>query len=453
MLRGRYAARIATTIRGVHTQTADVVVVGGGVMGAAAAYAAAKSKARVVLVEQFGRAHPYGSSAGDGRIARLAYDCPVYVSLGHAAHAAWDALSEDAERLGRETRASTSAWGVQGGKGGSHAVPPPLAADAPVVGGPVRTVCGSLDFGKVGTDTLVDLIANYTQLGLEHEILDAASVADRFPQFSIGEDEIAVYQDAGSVMHASRAVATLYAAAEDAGAVVMETTGVEAIEMEAEGASHVVRAVNAGGEEIQLSTSKIILTGGGWTNSVLSGAGLSKLPLHITNEQTTYFVQQPGSQGVDHSPAAMPTFIGHRPDITPRGFYGIPHVPGGISGVKVAVMNEGETLSDAPDPNTRSFGVNNRMMDIARTFTELYFPHLNPYISTAIRCIYSNSPDFDFIIGPHREHADVVVGAGFSGHGFKFGIAVGQLLADHALSTSVLLDPQFETKFSPTRWS
>ncbi|KNC47405.1 uncharacterized protein AMSG_03839 [Thecamonas trahens ATCC 50062] len=422
----------------------DVIVIGGGVMGAATAAAAAKAGAKTLLVEQYGRCHPYGSSAGDGRIARIAYDCPLYVGLAHAAHRMWDELSARAPELaaGAPHRVDTPSGSGTPGE-------PVLAAWVPRLGQPVRRVCGSLDFGPSDSESLASLMATYDALGEVYELLSPDDVAARFPQFKLRPGDCAVYQAAGSVVYASLAVATLYAAAEADGAAVCEHTRVGKIELGEQGAVHQVVADDGRAWRAR----KIVVTGGGWTNTVLKASGLRKLPLAMSNEQTTYFAPRPGS-GIDHSAAAMPTFIGHYFDDTPRGFYGIPAVRGGVSGVKVAVMNEGEALSERPDPATRDFGINRRMLGLAREFADELFPGLNASVVTAIRCIYSNSPDFDFILGEHVEHSDVVVGAGFSGHGFKFGPAIGQVLADYALGTDEVLDREVHSgKFSAARFS
>ena len=48
-------------------------------------------------------------------------------------------------------------------------------------------------------------------------------------------------------------------------------------------------------------------------------------------------------------------------------------------------------------------------------------------------CLYTNTPDQHFIVDAHPEHRHVLVGAGFSGHGFKFSTIIGKMLTDIAL--------------------
>ena len=56
-------------------------------------------------------------------------------------------------------------------------------------------------------------------------------------------------------------------------------------------------------------------------------------------------------------------------------------------------------------------------------------PGVVPAVTSAETCLYSLTPDEDFILD---RDGDVVVGAGFSGHGFKFAPLIGEVLADLA---------------------
>ena len=76
-------------------RTADVLIVGAGVMGCAAAYQLAKDGARVLLFDQFAVGHDRGSSHGPSRIIRLAYDSLDYVALARASYALWRELEAE----------------------------------------------------------------------------------------------------------------------------------------------------------------------------------------------------------------------------------------------------------------------------------------------------------------------------------------------------------------------
>jgi glycine/D-amino acid oxidase-like deaminating enzyme len=57
-------------------------------------------------------------------------------------------------------------------------------------------------------------------------------------------------------------------------------------------------------------------------------------------------------------------------------------------------------------------------------------------------CLYTNSPDGHFIIDNYPDHPGVQIACGFSGHGFKFASAIGDLLADTSVTGT--LDPSLE---------
>lgn len=74
------------------TKNFDVIVLGAGAMGSAAAYYLAKQRQRVLLLEQFELNHQKGSSYGYSRVIRYTHDHPIYVKLARAAYQLWSAL-------------------------------------------------------------------------------------------------------------------------------------------------------------------------------------------------------------------------------------------------------------------------------------------------------------------------------------------------------------------------
>jgi sarcosine oxidase len=67
---------------------------------------------------------------------------------------------------------------------------------------------------------------------------------------------------------------------------------------------------------------------------------------------------------------------------------------------------------------------------VLREFTERYFPDAAGPTMALSTCMFTNSPDEDFLIDRHPDHPQVVFAAGFSGHGFKLSSVVGEILAD-----------------------
>src|SRR6476469_6747802 len=148
----------------------DVIVIGVGGMGSAAVHHAAARGARVLGLEQFDIPHDLGSSHGVSRIIRLAYwEHPDYVPLVRRAYDSW----RDLERTTGET---------------------------------LLTITGSLDGGPPGSRSIEGALAACRAHGLEHDRLDAAALARRFPGYRLPPDHVAVFQPEGGFLHAERCV-------------------------------------------------------------------------------------------------------------------------------------------------------------------------------------------------------------------------------------------------------
>lgn len=69
---------------------------------------------------------------------------------------------------------------------------------------------------------------------------------------------------------------------------------------------------------------------------------------------------------------------------------------------------------------------------VLRTAVSRYFPDADGPIMTLKTCLFTNSPDEHFIVDSLPRHPQVILAAGFSGHGFKFASVIGEILADLA---------------------
>ncbi|MCS7070815.1 MAG: FAD-dependent oxidoreductase, partial [Anaerolinea sp.] len=223
----------------------DVIVLGAGALGSAAAYHAAQRGARVLVLEQFEIDHQRGSSYGYSRIIRYVYDHPIYVRMAGPAFALWRAL---------EAEAGEALY--------------------------IRT--GGIDFGVPGTEAMFDgMIATLRAEGIDHELLTPDEAHRRFPQFHFDDDMTVLYQTDTGILRASRCVQAHVRLAQAHGAVVLENTRVDAIHPTADG----VR-VRAG--EKTYSAARLIVTAGGWAGPLLRTLDLD-LPLRPVKAQENYF--------------------------------------------------------------------------------------------------------------------------------------------------------------------
>jgi sarcosine oxidase len=357
----------------------DVVVVGAGVMGSAAVLALARRGVETVLFEQFDAGHSRGSSHGPTRIFRLAYPHQDYTRLAVGALEAWRRLEEESgERL--------------------------------------LVTTGGLDVGPVA----VDCHRSLEEAGIDHEWVSATEAGARWPaiEFS-GLDQILYQSDAG-VCLADRTVAAQVAAARKRGADIRENTPVRALRPDHDGV-----IVEAGEEEIR--TRVAVVTAGAWARALLAGAGLPDLPLTPVLQHVTYFAARNGS------PEPIPTFI----DWSGPGlsWYALSPV-GEAPGVKLGQHVGGRPVDPADGP----FLVDPARPAAHAAYVRKRFPGLDPAPVHAETCLYTMTPDEDFIVD---RVGQVVVGSPCSGHGFKFAPFLGEVLADLALGA----DPRLPDRF------
>jgi sarcosine oxidase len=354
----------------------DVIVVGGGVMGCAATYQLAKRGRRVLLLEQFAINHDRGSSHGHSRIIRLAYTAPVYVQLAQAAYPLWRTLEAEADT---ELLLQT----------------------------------GGLDFALPGTPSFEATCASLVTLDIAFEQLDHAALAARFPQFQLPDGMIGLYQPSGGLLNADRCVATLASEARRHGATICENTAAQQIIPAGAGVE-----VRTAAETYQ--ADRLIMTVGSWARPQLRQLGLD-LPLRVSKEQVAYFAPL---EPALFEPTRFPVFIHH---IEQRwSFYGFPIF--GLPGIKIGRHMSGAAIEPASDDRDP---VPERLAEL-RAYVAQFFPQAAGEVIFTQTCRYTSTPDEDFIIDQHPEYPQIVIGSPCSGHGFKFGVLIGTILADLA---------------------
>src|SRR5919199_3642492 len=218
---------------------AEVVVVGGGVVGLATAWALARAGREVVVLEQFEVGHARGSSHGHARIFRLVYDDPQYVRLAQRALPLW-------RELERET------------------------------GRPVLRTTGSLDLGP-GLEQRRGVLEG---CGVEFEVLPAAELMARHP-LRLPDDLACLAQADGGVLDAEAAQLAFLESARSGGVRLLERTRAESVEDASDAA-----VVRANGRELRADA--VVVTAGAWVNRLLEPLGRA-LPVVVTRETVAYF--------------------------------------------------------------------------------------------------------------------------------------------------------------------
>jgi len=357
--------------------TVDIIVVGGGVMGCAAAYQLAKNGQRVLLLEQFGIGNRSGSSHGASRLFRLIHDGADYVQLARAAFMAWRELeAESGERLMQQVH--------------------------------------GLDLGS--PHALEGFRTTMRSAGVWFEELDVNEIRRRFPHFGLPGDTIGFYQNDYGLFAADRCVATLAAQARLHGATIVEHQTVQDIRATGSG-------VQARTDKDTYSAERLILSGGSWMRPLVRQLDLD-LPLTVTKEMDTYY--RP-SDPAAFMPDRFPIFRHHTTGMTARWGNGFPIFE--HAGVKMVLDCTGRVV----DPEDSDRSVDQSQLDMVRTYVARILPTLGDDIIATETCRYTMTPDEDFIIDRHPAHPQIVIASPCSGHGFKFAVLIGRILADLAL--------------------
>ena len=362
-------------------QTFDTIVIGAGAMGSAAAYYLSKQGQKVLLLEQFEIDHKNGSSYGFSRIIRYSYDYPEYVDLAKDTYPLWFALQDE---LGETLYVKT----------------------------------GGIDFGPADDEMFQNTIQSVKTSNIDHEILSLDEAHQRFPQFKFRDDFKVLYQPDSGLITASKAVLGHLKLAEKHGATIKANTPVESIVIQSD-------SVEVKTASETYSAGKLVVTAGSWARFLLQQTGID-LPLTPLRCQLNFMM--PDKLNEHYSTENCPVWIAHVSKMYPETIYGLPSHAG--SGFKIAFhagppVNHPSEINYTPDEDN---------VENLRKFMQTHIPGVAtaPVRESRI-CLYTMTPDEHFIVDTHPEYSHVAIGAGFSGHGFKFSTIIGKMLTDIVL--------------------
>lgn len=353
----------------------SVLVIGGGVMGMATGCALAAHGAEVTVLERFTLAHDWASSHGLSRAIRHEYGpLETYTRMVARSLILWDELARETSR---------------------H----------------LYTQTGVLTLGQLDDGHTLPGYEVMRAAGLPVERLTPQACQRRFPQFRPDDYEAITYNPIGGMLHATECLMALADRLRARGGVLREGVHVVRVEPSANGA----RVLLADGSV--LAADRVVVTAGPWVHDVLPDLAL---PVRATRQQISYF------EGLSPDAFAVgkfPVFLAG------MHYYGFPlHGQGWF---KAASHNFGATV----DPNT-PYPPDEAELESVRAFLRNVIPSAaNARLATFDHCMYDLTPDEDFILDKHPGGDTIVIGSGFSGHGFKFGVLIGELLASLALDT------------------
>jgi len=364
--------------------TFDAVVLGLGANGSSAIYHLSKTGYNILGIDQFTPPHSHGSSHGQSRIIRSAYhENPLYVPFVKEAYNLWYEIEKKScKKLLLKTGGI-----ILGGE------------DSAVIRG-----------AKLSAETHE----------VSNEYLDNNFIKNNFLALKPSNDTIAVFDKDAGILFPEECIKAYLGEAQKNGALLHYNERVIRI-IPDENSIKIITDKNT------YQAAKLIISAGAWLNGLMPEL---HLPLTI-ERQVLYWLKNKNKEKQQYfSPDNLPVYIWEY--LPGQIFYGFPDLGDGI---KIAFYHGGETVS----PETLTPYVSeqeiNSMIEVAEKYLDI-----ETMFNYSATCMYTNTPDQNFIIDSHPQNENIIIASPCSGHGFKFSSLTGKILCDMATGKPVSFD-------------
>jgi len=376
-------------------ETFDIIVIGLGAHGSSALYHLSKTGQKVLGIDRYMPPHDHGSSHGQSRIIRQAYhENPVYVPFVKAAYTLWEEIErETGEKLLIET--------------------------------------GGLLLGAKDSSVVTGARLSADKHAIEYDYLDAGEVRGRFPAFRPAEDTVAVWEKRAGILFPEECIRTHLKGAMANGASVRCDETVLAINAQAGG-----RVVEVRTSQGSYMAAKVIVSAGAWVGALLPEL---RLPLVIERQVVCWFGDKTPRVDSPLLPGSMPVYIWEY--LPGKLFYGFPDLG---QGIKIGRHHAGRhILPDELRPDASAEEIS-QIEAIAGMYLDI-----QPVFHSSSVCMYTNTPDENFILDVYPGCERIFVASPCSGHGFKFSSVIGKMLSEWGCDRPIGFDLR---PFSIARW-
>jgi sarcosine oxidase len=369
----------------------DAIVLGLGAMGSAAIYQLAKRRRTVLGIDQFSPPHHYGSTHGESRIIRQA--------IGEGEH--YVPLVLRSYELFREIEKET--------------------------GTELLTITGGLTLESQQSEALLHGRRNFLaqavscaeKFNIRHEILEPREIRKRYSQFAI-TGECGYFEYETGFLRPELCVEAQLRLAQKYGAILQ--TEEKVISITARGNSEVImrtaRAV--------YSAERVVVTAGPWISEFLPPAYSQFFKVY---RQVMYWFMIRDHFRSTFLPGEFPIFIWIFGTGRNFGFYGFPS----LDGKTIKVASEQYNVATVPAKEDRAVSEEEKQ-SMYSEYIRGRLPGLSEQCEAAVTCLYTTTPDANFVIDFHPDSEQIIIASPCSGHGFKHSAAVGELVAELAVN-------------------
>lgn len=360
----------------------DIIILGAGSMGMSAGYQLAKQGQKVLMLDSYHPPHTHGSHHGETRIIRHAYgEGEAYVPFALRARELWKDLEQ---RIKRNILLET----------------------------------GVLNCGLESSPFIQNVFKSGEKYDLDVEKLTSDEMKKRWSGLTMPSDYFGAYEkDAGYLLTDQ----ILNGYAELAASHGAKLAGGQRVEK-----VHIKKGkVEVKTDNEIYSGKKLIVTAGAWGGELLSQLGL-QLPITVTRKTFAWLHADESFQEGKFPCFSFDTDMGT--------YYGFPDI--NRTGLKIGRHDTG--LQIHPDQKSDPF--HDGDAEELLCFLSRFMGGGTFRLREGKTCMYSMTPDEDFIIDHHPDHPEVMFALGFSGHGFKFASAVGEALSEMALEKELTVD-------------
>jgi len=363
--------------------TSDVIIIGLGAMGSATSMFLSHNGIKVIGFDSYSPPHEFGSSLGHTRVIREAYhEGTTYVPIVQRAYEIWFEMNENSKV-------------------------------------PIIETYGGLLIGRK-TGDIENALKSANKYDIPIKKMTTDEISQKFSVLNPPKEYIGLLESRGGAVFVENSINHMLNTALNNGSIHKYN---ERVVRWSKKSNYYLVETNLGNYKAE----KLVFSSGAWITKLLPTL---KLPIKIERQVLFWF--SPRKNPDKFKSINMPN-SGWDLD-NGLSFYTMPNLEN--RGFKVAMHHNGEFV----DPDTLIRESNDSDLKMVRDFLEEYIPDGNGELIDSKVCMYTDTPDQDFLIDSHPDDENIIICSPCSGHGFKFTPAIGEICSSLIINNSTKFD-------------